>query len=135
MPAQATTLNVVTALSQNDPMYKGLLRFKQAVEKGSDNQIKVRLFVGSQLGNDNDILEQAMAGAPVAVLVDAGRLSFYQPEIGVLSAPYLIDNVEQLNVLVQSPMFEQWANVFLKGKQSEAFSYSGAMQWVQLHQQ
>ena len=70
MPAQATTLNVVTALSQSDPMYQGLLRFKQAVERGSDNQIKVRLFVGSQLGNDNDILEQAMAGAPVAVLVD-----------------------------------------------------------------
>lgn len=110
MPAQATTLNVVTALSQNDPMYQGLLRFKQAVEQGSDNQIKIRLFVGSQLGNDNDILEQAMAGAPVAVLVDAGRLSFYQPEIGVLSAPYLIDNVEQLNLLVQSPMFAQWAN-------------------------
>ena len=40
-----------------------------------------RCNVGSQLGNDNDILEQAMAGAPVAVLVDAGRLSFYQPEI------------------------------------------------------
>ncbi len=69
IPAQASTLNVVTALSQNDPMYQGLLRFKQAVEQGSDNQIKVRLFVGSQLGNDNDILEQAMAGAPVAVFV------------------------------------------------------------------
>ncbi|MFS1704622.1 C4-dicarboxylate TRAP transporter substrate-binding protein [Alteromonas sp. AMM-1] len=105
----ANTLNVVTSLSQSDPMYQGLVYFKQSVERQTNNDISVRIFVGSQLGNDNDVLEQAMAGAPVAVLVDAGRLSFYQREIGILSAPYLIDKAEQLHLLVQSPMFEQWA--------------------------
>lgn len=108
--AQATTLNVVTSLSQSDPMYQGLLHFKQSVEATTGQAVQVRIFVGSQLGNDNDVLEQAMAGAPVAVLVDAGRLSFYQHEIGILSAPYLIDDVGQLDLLVKSPMFSRWAD-------------------------
>ncbi|MDG6099713.1 hypothetical protein EXU34_19820 [Alteromonas sp. ZYF713] len=32
---KVTSLNVVTSLSSSDPMYKGLMRFKQLVETGS----------------------------------------------------------------------------------------------------
>jgi len=34
-------------------------------------------------------LEQARASAPVAVVVDGGRLAVFQKEFGVLGAPYL----------------------------------------------
>lgn len=105
---KVTSLNVVTSLSSSDPMYKGLMRFKQLVETGSNGSLHVNLFIGSQLGNDDDILEQAMAGAGIAVLVDGGRLSVYAHEMGILGAPYLVSNLAELQHLVGSELFQQW---------------------------
>ncbi|WP_296052282.1 TRAP transporter substrate-binding protein DctP, partial [uncultured Alteromonas sp.] len=105
---KVASLNVVTSLSSSDPMYQGLLRFKQLVETQSDGSLTVNLFIGSQLGNDDDILEQAMAGAGIAVLVDGGRLSVYAHEMGILGAPYLVNNLTELQQLVGSDLFQQW---------------------------
>ena len=105
---KVTSLNVVTSLSSSDPMYKGLIRFKQLVETGSKGSLSINLFIGSQLGNDDDILEQAMAGAGIAVLVDGGRLSVYAHEMGILGAPYLVNNLAELQHLVGSHLFQQW---------------------------
>ncbi|MDO6718656.1 C4-dicarboxylate TRAP transporter substrate-binding protein [Psychrosphaera sp. 1_MG-2023] len=102
-------LNVITSLSSSDPMYQGLLKFKQGVETATNKDIIVRIFVGSQLGSDNDILEQARAGANVAVLVDGGRLAIYQNEMGILGAPYLASGLAEVKKIVTSTVFNAWA--------------------------
>ena len=102
-------LNVITSMSQTDPMYRGLVRFKQELEARSGGRVPVRIFYGSQLGGDDDILEQARAGANVAVLVDGGRLSVYTPEFGILGAPYLVTGAAQARQLVTSTLFAGWA--------------------------
>ncbi len=48
----------------------------------------MRLFPSSQLGKDEDVLEQARAGGNVAVGVDGGRLAVYTREFGILGAPF-----------------------------------------------
>ena len=68
------TLNVNTALTVDDPLFKGLEAFRDNVAKSSNGKIEIKLFPGSQLGPDEDVLEQARAGAGVAVVVDGGRL-------------------------------------------------------------
>lgn len=105
----AWPLNVITSQTSDDPMYKGLERFKEEAEKRSDGDLQVRIFVGSQLGNDTDILEQARAGANVAVLVDGARLAIYTKELGILGAPYLSRNYAEMRRLVTSELFESWA--------------------------
>lgn len=102
------SLNVITSLTQEDPMYQGLLRLKEGVEARSKGELEIRIFVGSQLGNDTDILEQARAGANVAVLVDGGRLAVYTPELGILGAPYLTSGYDEARLLVTSHLFESW---------------------------
>jgi len=57
------TLNVNSSLTAEDPMFKGLNQFKAAVEKRSAGQLEVKLFPSSQLGSDEDVLEQARADA------------------------------------------------------------------------
>ena len=69
------TLSINTALTTTDPLYKGLESFRDAVAARSNGAIEVKLFPNSQLGPDEDVLEQARAGAPVAVVVDGGRLA------------------------------------------------------------
>ncbi|WP_075607374.1 C4-dicarboxylate TRAP transporter substrate-binding protein [Alteromonas pelagimontana] len=119
-----TQLNVITALSSNDPMYKGLEEFKRLVEQNSQRSIEIRLFLGSQLGNDDDMLEQAMLGANVAVLADAGRLSIYQHELGILSAPYLVRDANELKTLVTSPLFANWAETLAREDELHIFSFN-----------
>ncbi len=87
--SQEHTLSINTALTIDDPLYKGLESFRDAVAARSNGAIEVKLFPNSQLGPDEDVLEQARAGAPVAVVVDGGRLANFVNEFGVLGTPYL----------------------------------------------
>ena len=105
----ANTLNVNTALSVDDPMYKGLEAFQAKVAERSGGELTIRLFPGSQLGKDEDVLEQARAGANVAVLVDGGRLGVFVKEFGVLGAPYVASGFDGIRKVVVSPLFDSWA--------------------------
>ncbi len=102
-------LNMSTALTTDDPTYIGLERFQELVAEKTDGEVNVRIFPGSQLGTDEDVLEQARAGANVAVIVDGGRLSEFAPELAILSAPYIVDNFSQMRQVVTSDLFETWS--------------------------
>ena len=102
------TLSINTALATTDPLYKGLEAFQENVAKSSGGRMEVKLFPNSQLGPDEDVLEQARAGAPVAVIVDGGRLAVFQKELGVLGAPFLASGYEGIRKVVTSDLFEEW---------------------------
>ncbi len=102
------TLSVNTALATSDPLYKGLESFRDNVATASNGAIEVKLFPNSQLGSAEDVLEQARAGAPVAVVVDGGRLAAFVNEFGVLGAPYLASGYDGIRKVVVSDQFEEW---------------------------
>ena len=104
------TLSINTALTTTDPLYKGLESFRDAVAERSNGVIEVKLFPNSQLGPDEDVLEQARAGAPVAVVVDGGRLANFVNEFGVLGAPYLAQGYDGIRKVVTSDEFEEWVD-------------------------
>ena len=118
-------LRVNTALSTDDPMYLGLEAFQKAVEERTNGEVVVKLFSGSALGKDEDVLEQARAGAPVAVLVDGGRLAVFVEELGILGAPYLASNFDEARAVVTSDLFETWVEDLRKtsGHQILAFNW------------
>lgn len=102
------TLSINTALTATDPLYKGLEAFGKNVAERSGGAVEVKLFPNSQLGPDEDVLEQARAGAPVAVVVDGGRLAGFVNEFGVLGAPYLANGYDGIRKVVTSDLFETW---------------------------
>jgi tripartite ATP-independent transporter DctP family solute receptor len=102
------TLNVNTALTTDDPLYKGLESFQENVAKRSNGALEIKLFPSSQLGKDEDVLEQARAGAPVAVVVDGGRLAVFVKEFGALGAPFLASGYGGIRKVVTSELFEGW---------------------------
>jgi len=118
------SLNVNTALQPQDPLFEGLNAFKANVEKRSEGKIEVRLFPGSQLGKDEDVLEQARAGAGVAVVVDGGRLAVYTKEFGILGAPYLASGYDGVRKVVTSPMFETWVEKLRKAAGLQVLSFN-----------
>lgn len=125
LPAGAqTVLNVNTALTTDDPMYAGLERLKANVEKRTAGKLQIRIFPGSQLGKDEDVLEQARAGANVAVLVDGGRLAPFVKEWGILGAPYLVDNYQQILRLESTPLFASWVEKLRNASNHQVLSFN-----------
>ncbi|WP_373352824.1 C4-dicarboxylate TRAP transporter substrate-binding protein [Pseudoroseicyclus sp. CXY001] len=108
--AQDFTLNINTALATSDPLYAGLEALRDNVAEASGGQLAIVLYPNSQLGPDEDVLEQARAGAPVAVVVDGGRLAVYQEEMGILGAPFLASGYEGIRNVVTSDVFQGWVD-------------------------
>ena len=125
-PAAAAdyTLNVNTALSVNDPLFRGLESFRDGVAEATGGRVAVRLFPNSQLGPDEDVLEQARAGAPVAVVVDGGRLAVFQNELGVLGAPYLASGYDGMRRVVTSDLFEEWVEALRDASGHQILSFN-----------
>jgi tripartite ATP-independent transporter DctP family solute receptor len=124
-----TVLNVNTALTTDDPMYAGLERLRDNVEKRSAGKLTIRIYPGSQLGKDEDVLEQARAGANVAVLVDGGRLAPFVKEFGIMGAPYLVDNYDQVLRLTTSPLFKGWVEKLRNAANLQVLAFD----WFQGH--
>ncbi|WP_116654333.1 C4-dicarboxylate TRAP transporter substrate-binding protein [Pelagibacterium sediminicola] len=122
--AQDYTLSVNTALATNDPLYAGLESFVEKVAERSDGRLEVRLFPNSQLGPDEDVLEQARAGAPVAVVVDGGRLAVFVNEFGILGAPYLAQGYDGIRKVVTSDIFEEWVDMLREASGHQVLSFN-----------
>jgi len=117
-------LNVNTALATSDPLYKGLEAFQANIAEASDGRLEINLYPNSQLGPDEDVLEQARAGAPVAVVVDGGRLAVFQNEFGVLGAPFLASGYDGIRKVVTSDMFEEWVDKLREASGHQVLSFN-----------
>ena len=118
------TLSVNTALNESDPLYSGLNAFVKNVAEASGGRMEIKLFPGSQLGSDEDVLEQARAGAPVAVIVDGGRLGVFQNEFGALGAPFLANGYDGIRKVVTSDLFEGWVKALHDGSSLQVLSFN-----------
>lgn len=118
------TLSINTALATTDPLYRGLESLQANVAEASDGRLEIRLFPNSQLGPDEDVLEQARLGAPVAVVVDGGRLANFHNEFGVLGAPFLASGYDGIRKVVTSDMFEGWVEALRDASGHQVLSFN-----------
>lgn len=104
------TLKIGTVLNESDPVQKGLEAMKAEVEEKTDGHLVIEIYPSSSLADTEALLEQAVTGANVGCLPDAGRLSNYSPEIGILNGPYLFNNYDECVTIVESDMFKGWCD-------------------------
>nr|CAD6597013.1 C4-dicarboxylate ABC transporter [Rhizobium sp. TCK] len=106
--AQEFQLSLSTSQPVTDPLVIAMQGAEKKIEERTDGRVDVTIFPSSQLGEDNDVLEQIRNGAPIAVLVDAGRLAPFMKELGILSAPYLVNDYTQYAAITDSPVYNEW---------------------------
>lgn len=97
-----------TSQNATDPLALAMEAAATRIEERTGGEIDVTVYPSSQLGSDNDVLEQIRNGAAVAVLVDAGRLAPFKKELGILSAPYLVEDWTQYAAITSSEPYKQW---------------------------
>jgi TRAP-type C4-dicarboxylate transport system substrate-binding protein len=90
------TLRLGSVLAPTDPLQIAAEGFKKSVEERTKGKVEVQLFPNSQLGDTQDMMDQAAAGANVGTFVEASRVSVFVPEFNVLVAPYAFDSVDKL---------------------------------------
>ncbi|RKD76325.1 tripartite ATP-independent transporter DctP family solute receptor [Sinobaca qinghaiensis] len=126
-------LQVGIVVSESDPMYEGLESFKENVEERTDGDLAIEIFPDSSLGDTAEIQEQAIAGANVGTLADAGIMADYSPEIGILQGPYLFENYEDIQKVTDSDLFAGWEEDLSSSQNLQILSfnwYQGARHMV-----
>ncbi|MFG1497851.1 C4-dicarboxylate TRAP transporter substrate-binding protein [Saccharospirillum sp. HFRX-1] len=117
-------LNLSSALSMQDPIVQSMQAAKERIEERSNGELTLRIFPNSQLGSDEDVLEQIRSGANFAILVDAGRLSEYQPELGILSAPYLVEDPADYDQITSSDLYQSWVDQLAENSGLRLLNYN-----------
>ncbi|MBY6027855.1 C4-dicarboxylate TRAP transporter substrate-binding protein [Halomonas denitrificans] len=120
----AYELNLSTAQSSQDPMVKAMENAAERIEQRSEGEVTLNIFSSSQLGADNDMIEQIRNGANIAVLTDAGRLSEFQPELGILAAPYLVDSHEDYDRITSSEPYLEWVELLAENTGMRLMNYN-----------
>jgi len=108
-------LRLGSVLAPSDPLQVAAEGFQKSVAERTGGRVEVQLFPSSQLGDTQDMMDQAAAGANVGTFVEASRVSVFVPEFNVLVAPYAFESVDELARFVESDTFAGW-NEQLKSK-------------------
>lgn len=106
--AQEYTLRFNHVLGPTEPYHQGFLAWAEAVEERTDGNLAIDVFHSSQLGVEEDIIEQIRQGANIGQNTDAARLGNYVPGIAVVNGPYFVSSIEEVAALNDSPTMQAW---------------------------
>lgn len=101
-------LKLSTTQTDTSMIYQGLQAAADKVAADTDGHVKVTIYPSSQLGGEEDMIDQALQGMGIAVLTDAGRLSSYVNDIGIMNKAYIVDNYEDGMKLMATDTFKGW---------------------------
>lgn len=87
--SQPKTLFLAHSLPETHPVHRGILDFKQALEKLSNGHLKVKIFPNGQLGSEREVLELLQIGSIAITKVSSNTMANFAPKYGILSAPYM----------------------------------------------
>jgi len=88
-------IKLATVAPDGSPWAQGLVDFKTLVEKESAGRVKVKLFVGGTLGDENETVLACKRGQLQAVGASTGAIASQVPEVNVLELPYLFGSAEE----------------------------------------
>jgi tripartite ATP-independent transporter DctP family solute receptor len=101
-PKETFVLKHAHVLAATEPFHEGFLKWAEAVKERTDGGLTIEVYPGSQLGVEEDILEQAKQGVNVGHNTDSARLGMYVEEVAVMNGPYFVENLEEVAKLKDS---------------------------------
>ncbi len=115
LAADEVVLRVGYGNNPGEPFDLGCQKWKELIEERSGGKFKIELYPSSQLGSKDDVMDQMVAGEPVATLTDGAF--FYDrgiKDMGIVFGPFLYDNWEQAFKLADSKWFKDQADLVAK---------------------
>lgn len=104
------TLRIGSVQAETDPIIKGFNEFKRIVAERTDGRIEILVYPNGQLGDTQEVQDQALAGANVAAFTDPNLLATFKPEFGIIGAPYVFESYDEADRFTSSATFDAWAD-------------------------
>jgi TRAP-type C4-dicarboxylate transport system substrate-binding protein len=103
---QTYTLKMSTQLADSSPMVAGFRAWGEAVKQKTNGRVNIEVYTAAALGSDEDVIEQALQGANIAVLTDGGRMANYVKDIGIVGMAYIANDYEELTLITETAAFK-----------------------------
>ncbi len=132
--AQTYTLRFNHVLGPNHPYHAGFQTWAERVAQRTGGDLRILVFHSSQLGIEEDIIEQLRQGIPLGQNTDGARLGNYVRELGVFNGPYFVEDYAAVERLASFP----WSKAGLSAWPSStgsAWSASTGSRLPPLHDQ
>lgn len=104
----AYNIKLTTVLNDGDPLAQGLYWMADELKERSGGRLTADVLTGGLAGDVGDVLDQVRMGANSAIVVDAGRISDYVPNMAIFDGPYLFEDYEEASRFTESDMFNGW---------------------------
>ena len=92
----------------NDEDHDGAKALKKILEDGSNGEIQVKIYPGSQLcSGAHECIQLLQTGALEIYIATGGGLAGFYPEISVLDLPYLLDDDQLAECVFDGPYRKQ----------------------------
>lgn len=106
------TMKIATVAPDNTPWSELLKMYKKAVEKESGGKIKVKVYLGGTLGDENETVLMAKRGQIQAIGVSTGALASQIPDLNVIEIPYLFKSADDADYIVDKVLGPEFDSIF-----------------------
>lgn len=130
---QVYELKISTSQTEQSLITRNYQKLADELNTRSEGRLKVSVFPAGQLGSDEDVLEQAIQGANVAVNTDASRMGQYVKDFSILMMGYITDNYEECAKITETETFKGWCDTLSKDHGVKILSfkfYDGPRQFM-----
>jgi len=100
------TFKYGTVSADTEPLLDAMRYMAKNIEDRSNDRIKIDVYGGALLGTNKEVYEQVKNGAMVMTIADAGYLSDYYPDLGVLNGPYLLGDIADFDKILKSDWYK-----------------------------
>lgn len=107
------------------PTTQGAKKFAQLVWERTEGRIKIKVFSGGEMGNENEIAEQVQYGGIDFARVSIMTLTDVNPKFNVLQLPYLYRDETHMWKVLDGEIGDEFMND-LKGSGAVALSWYDA---------
>lgn len=90
------TIEIHNTMSAGGSEEAAMERFKEIVAERSDGKFEVNVYLGSQLGSENEVLELLNLGQTQMALTGGAFMGQYAPEYDPVSVPFVFPNWESV---------------------------------------
>ncbi len=92
----AMTLRMADNQPEGYPTVLGDREFAKQLEEKTNGRIKVEVYIGGQLGDENSTTEQVQFGAIDAIRINCSVLAQFNDLVGAVTQPYLFKDKDQM---------------------------------------
>ena len=94
------------------PWADSLEEIKNRVGKQSNNQIKIRTYLGGQLGGELEIMQKIRRGNIEGGGLTCAAMASIIPELDLLEVPYLFESSEEADFILDNYLLEPFKKLF-----------------------